>query len=139
MKTFLIHHMPKSVAQDTWAVAFSVPYIASAYVRTGDGLWYVRTWLTADQIKKRLAVLFDHQDELRVHELGRKEASLNSRLDWLQGRLEDDEPVELFSTPRMMWDALHAAVHAVVAPSVSALGQGSLRIKVASEGSSQAA
>lgn len=134
MKTYLIHHTPKSAAQDTWAVSFSVPYIASEYVPTGDGLWYVKSWLTADQIKRRLAVLFDHQDELRVHELGRKEASLNARLAWMRGRLEDEELDEAFSAPRMMWDALHAAVHAVVAPV-----QNPFRITVSNAGNSQAA
>ncbi len=134
MKTYLIHHTPRNAAQDTWAVSFSIPYIASQYVRTGDGLWYVKTWLTADQIKKRIAVLFDDRDELRIHELGRKEASLNSRLTWLDGRLEVEEPAELFSAPRMMWDALHAAMHAVVAPV-----QNPLRITVSNAGNSRAA
>jgi DNA-binding transcriptional LysR family regulator len=106
MKTYLLHHTPKSASQDTWAVSFSLPYIATEYVRAGDGVWYVRTWLTADQISKRLAILFDTADELRVVELGRKEAALNNRMQWLQGRLEDEEPVEMLNAPRLMWEAL---------------------------------
>ncbi len=109
MKTYLIHHTPKSPVQDTWAVSFSLPYIANDYVRTGDGIWYVKTWLTADQIKKRLAILFDSSDELRVHELGRKDATLNTRLQWLAGRLEDEEPSDVLNAPRFMWQALHNA------------------------------
>jgi hypothetical protein len=92
MKTFLLHHSPKSANQDTWTVSFSLPYIAAEYAPAGSGAWYVRTWLSADQIKRRLAILFDHPDELGVHELGRTDAALTSRLNWLQGRLDDDEP-----------------------------------------------
>ncbi len=114
MKTFLLHHTPKSPAQDTWAVSFSLPYIASEYARAGDGVWYVRTWLTAEQIAKRLAILFDSSDELRVHELGRKEASLNSRMQWLQGRLEDEDVADVLNGPRVMWEALQTAVQSFV-------------------------
>ena len=85
MKTFLLHHTPKTATQDTWAVSFSLPYIASQYARAGDGVWYVKTWLSAEQIAKRLAILFDDQSELRIHELSRKEASFNTRLQWLHG------------------------------------------------------
>ncbi len=113
MKTYLLHHTPKTATQDTWAVSFSLPYIASEYVRAGDGVWYVRTWLTADQISKRLAILFDDANELRVHELGRKEAALNNRMQWLQGRLEDEEPADLFNAPRMMWEALANAAQSL--------------------------
>lgn len=109
MKTLLIHHTPRSATQDTWAVSFSLPYIAASYVRASDGVWYVRTWLTADQIKKRLAILFDDQNELNVHELSRADASAAERLAWLPGRLEDEEPAELSSAPRLMWEALQAA------------------------------
>ena len=109
MKTFLLHHTPKSATQDTWAVSFSLPYIASEYARAGDGVWYVKTWLTADQIAKRLAILFDDKSELRVHEIGRKEAGFNVRLQWLQGRLEDEEPADLLNAPRAMWAALQTA------------------------------
>ncbi len=114
MKTFLLHHTPKTANQDTWAVSFSLPYIACEYVRAGDGVWYVKTWLTAEQIAKRLAILFGHANELRVHELGRKEASLNSRMQWLQGRLEDEEPTEFLNAPRVMWEALHSAAQSFV-------------------------
>jgi hypothetical protein len=114
MKTYILHHTPKSAAQDTWAVSFSLPYIATGYVRAGDGVWYVRTWLTADQISKRLAILFDTADELRVVELDRKEAGLSNRMQWLQGRLEDDEPSDLFNAPRVMWEALHNAAQSFV-------------------------
>ena len=114
MKTYLLHHTPKSATQDTWAVSFSLPYIASEYVRAGDGVWYVKTWLSADQIGKRLAILFDTADELRVVELSRKEAALNNRMQWLQGRLEDEEPSDLLDAPRAMWEALHAAAQSFV-------------------------
>ncbi len=114
MKTYLVHHTPPSPTQDTWAVAFSLPYIATSYVRAGDGFWYVKTWLTAEQIKRRLAILFDDLDELHIHELGREEASLNGRLAWMPGRLEDEAPVELsvdlVGAPRFMWDVLQSAV-----------------------------
>ncbi|MFN0219806.1 MAG: hypothetical protein ACKVP4_13445 [Hyphomicrobium sp.] len=109
MKTYLLHHLPRSSGQDTWAVSFSLPYIASSYARAGDGVWFVKTWLTGDQIKARLAVLFDHQDELRVYEIGRKEAALNARLPWLPGRLDDDEVDAPIVAPRLMWDILQSA------------------------------
>jgi hypothetical protein len=132
MKTFLVHHTPKSASQDTWAVSFSLPYIAREYVRAGDGLWYVRTWLTAEQIKRRLAILFDDQDELHVHELGREEASLNGKLTWMPGRLEDEEPVEFLSAPRFMWSVLQSAVQSItgggsVIPSATVITAATLR------------
>ena len=114
MKTFLLHHTPKTATQDTWAVSFSLPYIASEYARAGDGVWYVKTWLSADQIGKRLAILFDDQSELRIHELSRKEASFNTRLQWLQGRLEDDQSDEMLNAPRVLWEALNAAVQSFI-------------------------
>lgn len=114
MKTFLLHHTPKTAAQDTWAVSFSLPYIASEYARAGDGVWYVKTWLSADQIGKRLAILFDDQNELRIHELSRKEASFNARLQWMQGRLEDDQADEMLNAPRVLWEALNAAVQSFI-------------------------
>lgn len=114
MKTFLLHHTPKIATQDTWAVSFSLPYIAAEYARAGDGVWYVKTWLTADQIAKRLAILFDDESELRIHELSRKEASFNTRLQWLHGRLEDDQEDELLNAPRVMWEALNAAVQSFI-------------------------
>lgn len=114
MKTFLLHHTPKTAAQDTWAVSFSLPYIASEYARAGDGVWYVKTWLSADQIGKRLAILFDDQSELRIHELSRKEASFNARLQWMQGRLEDDQADEMLNAPRVLWEALNAAVQSFI-------------------------
>lgn len=110
MKTYLLHHTPKSVAQDAWALSFSLPFIAASYARAGDRIWYVTTWLTAEQIAARLAILFDTKEELRVHELSRKEAGLVGRLDWLHGRLEDDEADAPFNAPRLMWDALHSVV-----------------------------
>ncbi|MBK9078304.1 MAG: hypothetical protein IPL91_03805 [Hyphomicrobium sp.] len=109
-KTFLLHHTPKTAHQDTWAVAFSLPYIASEYARAGDGVWYVKTWLSAEQIAKRLAILFDDSNELRIHELSRKESTFNARLEWLQGRLEDDQADEMLNAPRVMWEALNTAV-----------------------------
>ena len=114
MKHFLLHHTPKTAAQDTWAVSFSLPYIASEDARAGDGVWYVKTWLSADQISKRLAILFDDQNELRIHELSRKEASFNARLQWMQGRLEDDQADEMLNAPRVLWEALNAAVQSFI-------------------------
>lgn len=110
MKTYLLHHLPKSSNQDTWAVAFSIPYIACAYVRAGDGLWYVKTWLTDDQIRRRLAILLDSQDELHIHELSRKDATLGASKPWLPGRLEDEDAVEFPNPPRFMRDVLQSAV-----------------------------
>jgi len=92
MKTYLIHHTPKSANQDTWAVSFSLPYIAAEYAPVSAGVWFVKTWLGAEQIKRRLAILFDHPDELGVHELGRADAAVAARLQWMQGRLEDEGP-----------------------------------------------
>jgi hypothetical protein len=116
MKTFLLHHTPKSANQDTWTVSFSLPYIAAEYAPVGNGVWYVRTWLSAEQIKRRLAILFDHPDELGVHELGRADAALTARLNWLQGRLEDDDPVAAWPVPRGVWSAVQSAMHAVARP-----------------------
>ena len=118
MKTYLIHHTPKTAAQDTWAVSFSLPYIADQYARAGDSVWYVKTWLTAEQIKKRLAILFDGRDELHVHELGREEASINGRIQWLAGRLEHEEPTidALWDAPRAVWSALNSVVQAFATP-----------------------
>ncbi len=118
MKTYLVHHTPKSATQDTWAVSFSLPYIACAYARAGDGLWYVKTWLTAEQIKKRLAVLFDDRDQLLIQEFGRDVALMNSRINWLSGRLDDDEPVTaaLLEGPRAAWAAFQAIVSDLTQP-----------------------
>ena len=118
MKTYLVHHTPKSAARDTWAVSFSLPYIATSYARAGDGLWYVKTWLTADQITKRLAVLFDDSDELRIQELGRDVVMLNSRMSWLDGRLEIEDPTieSLLDGPRAAWAAFQALVSDIAEP-----------------------
>jgi hypothetical protein len=110
MKTFLLHHAPKSANQDTWTVTFSLPYIATEYAPAGNGVWYVKTWLGADQIKRRLAILFDHPDELIVHELGRADAALTTRLSWLEGRLEDDDTDASWHMPRGVWTVLQSAV-----------------------------
>ncbi len=118
MKTYLVHHTPKSATQDTWAVSFSLPYIATSYARAGDGLWYVKTWLTAEQIKKRLAVLFDESDELHIQELGRDVVMLNSRMSWLDGRLEIEDPTleSLLDGPRAAWAAFQALVADIAQP-----------------------
>lgn len=118
MKTYLVHHTPKSAAQDTWAVSFSLPYIATSYARAGDGLWYIKTWLTADQITKRLAVLFDDSDELRIQELGRDVVMLNTRMSWLDGRLEIEDPTieSLLDGPRAAWAAFQAIVSDLAQP-----------------------
>lgn len=117
MKTFLLHHTPKTPHQDTWAVSFSLPYIASQYVRAGDGVWYVRSWLSGEQICKRLAILFDDASELRVHELPRAEAQNVHDLDWIEGRLEDEDPLDfssgILNAPRFMRDVLQSAVAAL--------------------------
>lgn len=117
MKTYLLHHTPKTANQDTWAFSFSLPYIALSYARGGDGVWYIKTWLTADQIHKRLAILLDSADELRVHELGREVVALN-RLQWLSGRLEDDDndSTPLFDGPRAAWSAFQTALSEMAAP-----------------------
>ena len=128
MATYLIHHVPKSAAQDTWAVAFSLPYIALSYARAGNGVWYVETWLTADQIKKRLAILFDESDELRIHALGRETAVINNQLQWLDGRLEqddDDELPPLLDGPRAAWGKFQSTVADITAP-LAAVFSGSL-------------
>jgi hypothetical protein len=117
MKTFLVHHTPKTAGQDTWTVSFSLPYIASEYAPVGNGVWYVRTWLGAEQIKRRLAILFDHPDELAVHELGRADQRLTARMHWMQGRLEDEEPASSWQMPRGVWTAFQSAVSAVARPS----------------------
>lgn len=116
MKTFLVHHTPSSPSQDTWAVSFSLPYIATRYARAGDGVWYVETWLSADQIKRRLAVLFDERDRLGIHELGRQQCAATGNVQWMNGRLEDDEPVDLVNAPRVMWNVLQTAFQSFAAP-----------------------
>ncbi len=118
MKTYLVHHTPKSATQDTWTVSFSLPYIACAYARAGDGFWYVKTWLTAEQIKQRLAVLFDDGDELRIQELGRDVVMLNTRMSWLDGRLEIEDPTieSLLEGPRAAWAAFQAIVSDLAQP-----------------------
>lgn len=140
-KTFLLHHVPKSAHQDTWAVSFSLPYIATEYARAGDGVWYVKTWLTAEQIGKRLAILFDDTSELRIHELSRKEQTLLQRLAWMPGRLEDDDPTDIgagiLSAPRFMWDVLQSALHSLSTAPVAAGGYA--RAMAASSGNSRAA
>lgn len=118
MKTFLIHHTPRRADQDTWAVSFSLPYIAAEYAPVGPGVWYIRTWLSAEQIKRRLAILFDHADELGVHELSRTDAAVAARLKWLQGRLEDDEPAAVWQMPRGVWSVFQSAVQAVARPAI---------------------
>lgn len=117
MKTYLVHHTPKSPDQDTWTVSFSLPYIASEYAPVGTGVWYVRTWLSADQIKRRLAILFDHPDELAVHELGRADQRVAAHMQWMQGRLEDEEPAASWQLPRGVWTAFQSAVGGVPRPS----------------------
>jgi len=88
----------------------------SPLIQPSPGVWYVKTWLGADQIKRRLAILFDHPDELGVHELGRADATVAARLHWMQGRLEDEEPVASWQMPRV-WAAFQSAVSAVGRPS----------------------
>ncbi len=111
MTTYLIQHTPKCATQDTWAVSFSLPYIAESYARAGDGVWFVKTWLTAEQIRRRLAILFDEGDELLIHELRREDQSA-ARLTWLTGRLEqdDDAGTGFFNGPRVLWGAIQSAV-----------------------------
>lgn len=122
MTTYLIQHTPRIANQDTWAVSFSLPYIAESYARAGDGIWYVETWLTAEQIRQRLAILFDEGDQLRIHELRRQDKTFG-RLSWLAGRLEHEEDVDtsLFNGPRVLWGAIQAAVQNWTAPAASNL------------------
>lgn len=125
MKTFLIHHTPCDPAQDTWAVSFSLPYIAASYARAGDGLWYVKTWLSAEQIRKRLAILFDDPSELTIGELSREAAAgLRGRTAWLEGRLEYEEPVSFAvpEGPRAAWSAFQSAVAEIVKPLAASFG-----------------
>lgn len=123
MKTFLLHHTPKTPHQDTWAVSFSLPYIASEYVRAGDGLWYVKSWLSAEQIGKRLAILFDDASELRVHELARADAAKVRDLNWLAGRLEEEDDTDfssgILNAPRFMRDVIANAFEAFKGESFS--------------------
>lgn len=118
MKTYLIHHKPDHPQQDTWAVSFTLPYIAARYARAGEGLWYIETWLTAEQIKRRLAVLFAERDELIIHDVGRDVATINGQINWLDGRLEDEEPMELapISGPRTAWAAFQTLVEDLARP-----------------------
>lgn len=111
MTTYLIQPTPKFATQDTWAVSFSLPYIAESYARAGENVWYVKTWLTAEQIRRRLAILFDEGDELLIHELRREDHSA-ARLTWLEGRLEQDEDADagFFNGPRVLWGAIQSAV-----------------------------
>lgn len=139
MTTYLLHHTPKTADQDTWCVSFSLPYIATRYAFAGIGVWYIESWLTADQIKRRLSVLFDSPDEMRIEAVGRADAASNTRLEWLPGRLEDADTRIDFSAPRMMWDALQAAFEGILSgqrASASHAGYGSM---AASSGNSRAA
>lgn len=117
MQTYLIHHTPTSPTQDNWAVAFSLPYIATSYARAGENIWYVQTWLSSEQIRRRLAILFDTPDELQIQSLSRGEAQLNQRLNWLTGRLDQDEPVEITDGPRVVWEAFQNAFSGITARS----------------------
>lgn len=128
MKTYLIHHAPRSPLDDSWAVAFSLPYIATAYARGGEKLWYIQTWLSADQIKRRLAILFSGDDELLIQEVGRDHAAINGAanngsLTWLDGRLEDEEPVALppIMGPRAAWAAFQEIVEDLARPLADAM------------------
>ncbi|MEQ1715415.1 MAG: hypothetical protein ABL907_05440, partial [Hyphomicrobium sp.] len=126
------HHSPRTPAQDTWAVSFSLPYIATAYAQSGEGVWYVKTWLSAEQIKRRLAILFHERDELLIQELGRECASINGAINWLDGRLEDEEPVSLpmANGPRAAWAAFQAIVEDLTRPlgeAITASRPGNLR------------
>ena len=123
MKTYLILHKPQHPEQDTWAVSFTLPYIAARYARARDGLWYIETWLSADQIKRRLAVLFAEHDELIVHDVGRDVATINGHITWLEGRLEDAEPMELapISSPRTAWVTFQALVEDLARPLTNSL------------------
>lgn len=123
MKTYLIHHAPRSAHDDSWAVAFSLPYIATAYARAGEKLWYIQTWLSADQIKRRLAILFSGDDELLIQEVGRDHAAINSAISWLDGRLEDEEPVALppIMGPRAAWAAFQDIVEDLARPLADAM------------------
>lgn len=122
MKIYLIQHIPQTPGQDTWAVSFSLPYIATAYATAGEGLWYIKTWLSAEQIRRRLAILFNEQDELRIQQAGRDFALINSeQINWLEGRLEFEEPIELppIAGPRTAWNAFQKLIGELAQPAVA--------------------
>lgn len=118
MTTYIIQHMPPSPTQDTWAFAFSLPYIAETYARTGDGVWFVKSWLTANQIRRRLAILLDDESELHIHTLHRAQPP-GDQITWLEGRLDYDDACDpgLFERPRALWGALQSTVQNWPAPS----------------------
>lgn len=119
MKTYFIQHIPHARGQDTWAVSFSLPYIATAYATAGDGRWYIKSWLSAEQIRRRLAILFSDKDELLIQEAGRDFALISARhIDWLDGRLENEEPIELPAVPgpRAAWEAFRSLVSELARP-----------------------
>lgn len=133
MKTYLIQHIPQMDGQDTWAISFSLPYIATAYARGGEGAWYIKTWLTAEQIRRRLAILLRQEDELRILEAGRDFALIHAdHVDWMEGRLEHEETVELppIPGPRAAWQAFQTVVSELTRPfsaSFTAPSAGNLR------------
>lgn len=139
MTTYRLHHTPKTADQDTWCVSFSLPYIATRYAFAGIGVWYIESWLTADQIKRRLSVLFDSPDEMRVEAVGREHATSNTRLEWLPGRLEDDDTRIDFSAPRIMWDALQAAFGGLLSGQRVGTSGAGYSAMAASSGNSRAA
>lgn len=135
MKTYLVQLTPSDPAQDTWALSFSLPYIATQYARAGDGLWYVRTWLTSEQIRRRLAILVAEGDELAIRQAGRDFALIGAaQIDWLPGRLEDEEDVELapLPGPKAMWEAFQGLIEDIAQPIAGALkGSSSRSLKAA--------
>ena len=99
-------------------------------------LWYVKTWLTAEQIKRRLAILFSERDEVVIQEAGRDTACLgqiNGGISWLPGRLEDEEPVDPAPPigPRAAWAAFQSLVEDLARP-LSAIAHGDQVRKFAS-------
>ena len=88
------------------------------YARAGDGLWYVKTWLSAEQIKQ--APRDPVQRPGRTADPGFRP---RRRLDqcivaWLEGRLEDEEPVtlSLSAGPRAAFAAVQALVQDLTRP-----------------------
>ena len=54
---------------------------------------------------------------IAVHELGRADQRVAAHMQWMQGRLEDEEPAASWQLPRGVWTAFQSAVGGVARPS----------------------
>ena len=95
MKNYMISYSQDTPGQNEDMISFAVARTGTKYAQVDNNLWYVRTWLNAEQIKDRLAFWFEDSDQLRVYELGEDEASLNSTTYWTNGSLKP--PVAAFA------------------------------------------